>query len=472
MKEKDISDLVGRYKQMLVSGKSIYFDAEEFDELAEYYDLMDENDTAKIIVETGLKIHPTSDALRLKKAKYMLYEMKYEQAYEYIQNNFSEYDFELYLLKIECLLHLDMYDEAGKLAAEILQDDENELDITYSELGFLYTEADCFDDGTYFFERSLEFNPNNAEALTELSYAYEMKGDYSSAVKTSNKILDIDPYSFETWVNIGKLYTMLEEYENAIDAFDFALTINDSDTNLLKLKAHCLFLSDRVEEALEIFETCINLSPNDAPLLYSLAECYLALEDYDQMLDYLDKYQAIKGESSDVIAKKAFAYMQKGDIEKSWSFIKQGLDLDPDSEDLNVVAGEIKFLSNDFNEAEGYFLKAHETNTGNETILDRLSVISISKDQFERAIGYLEDLLLIDPKSPAKIRLALLYFETGDQDRFDEYLDSFANEDLKSLLEVFFPESRFDLSMITREALIARLDDARECRQLFKNIQY
>jgi len=472
MKEKDISNLLEKYNQMLRLGKSIYFDAEEFDELAEYYDLIDENEISKKIVETGLRIHPGSDALRLKKAKHMLYERKYEQAYEYLQNNFSEYDFELYLLKIESLLQLGLLDEAKKLADKIIDDDDNEPDIVYSELGFLYTEADQFDEATHFFEKSLEYNPDNAEVLTELSYAYEMNGDFRSAINTSNKSLDNDPYCFETWVNIGRLYSQLEEFENAIDAFDFALTIDENNSDVLKLKAHCLFLSGRIEEAVETFKACLIANADDASLYYSLSECYLALEEYDLMLENLNKYEEVVGETSEILAKKAFAYLQKGDIDKATALIRQGMDTDPESEDLNVVAGELKFQENEFNDAEVYFLKAYETNSENETILDRLSVVSIWKNDFEKAIEYLEELLSINPVSEAKNRLALLYFEVGDQQRFDSFLDSFDNDELKSLVEIFFPETQFDLSSITREALIVRLNDARECRQLFKNIQY
>lgn len=457
---------------MLNSGKSIYFDAEEFDELADYFDFLDETETAKNIVEDGLKIHPQNESLRLKKAKFMLYERRYELAFDYLNNNFSEYDFELYLLKIECLLQMDMYDDAGELATIILNDEDNDPEISYSELGFLYTEADYFDEATYYFEKSLEYNPDNIEVLTELAYVYEMKSDFESAIKISNKILDADPYFYETWVNVGKLYTLQEQFENAIDAFDFALTINESDTDVLKLKAHCLFLCDRTEEAINIFENCVELNPDDESLYYSLSECYLSLEQYDRMIEYLEKYQQYKGETAEILAKKAFAYMQKGDAGIASELIEKGMETDPESEDLNVVAGEFYFLKGDLPQSEIFFLKAYTTNMLNETILDRLSAINIWKNDFEKAAKYLEELIAINPYSPLKNRLALIYFEIGDKERFNIYLDTFSNDELKSLVEVFFPENQFDLNTVTRESLIIRLDDARECRQLFKNIQY
>ncbi|NDW18300.1 hypothetical protein D0T53_07035 [Dysgonomonas sp. 216] len=470
MREKDISDLLKKYKQMLESGRSIYFDAEEFEELSDYYDMLDEGQTAKKIIEIGLNIHPTSEILRLKKAKFMLYERKYEQALEYLQTNFNGYSLELYLLKVESFLQLGLYDDAQRLTRDILETEETDRGDAYAELGFLYTEADYFDDAVFLFEKSIKYKPDNIEALTELAYVYEMQDDFDSAIRINNKILDVDPYSYETWINIGKLYTIKEAYENAIDAFDFALTINDSDINTLKLKAHSLFLNENIDEAIELFKACIELFPDDASLYYSLSECYMVVEQYDKMLQSLDKYQEIEGESIEILAKKAFAFMQGGDLRTSAELIEKGLESEPDSEDMNAIAGELYFQQGEYEKSEMYFLKAYRTSIENSTILDRLSIISIQKGEYEKAIEYLEELLTVDVQPVTKVRLALLYFEIGDQNRFNQYLDYFSNDDLKKLFTVFFPDDQFDTDNIARESLVKRLIDARECRQLFKNI--
>ena len=472
MNEKDISGLLKRYGQMLESGKSIYFDAEEFDELAEYYDMLDDIDTAKKIVEDGLKIHPGNQSLLIKSAKFIVYSGEYKQALEYLNRTFSEYDFDLYLLKIECLLHLDSYDEANLLTQQILDDEEMEEDIIFSELGFLYAEADYYDDAIQFFEQSLAHKPANMEVLTDLSYSYEMCNNFSKAVEITNRILDIDPYSYESWVNLGKLYSLQDEYEKAVDAFDFALTIDDSDIDVFKLKAHCLSLCGRVEEAVTVFNECIEQNPEDESVYYSLSECYFSLEQYNEMLYCLDKYEDIHGQTAEVFAKKALAYMQREEMELVHSSLDSGMSINPESEDLNIVAGEFYFRLGEFSKGEFFFLKAYDKTKNNETMLDRLSLISISNNDVSKAIEYTERLIFFNSSSMVKTRLALLYFEADDKQKFNLYLDSFDDEELRALVKLFFSEEEFDISSITRNVLINKLNEARECRQLFKNIAY
>ncbi len=62
MSKKDISILVTKYEQSVESGKPIYLDADEFDELAEYYDSLEKTDVARRIVDAGLTIHPANSS--------------------------------------------------------------------------------------------------------------------------------------------------------------------------------------------------------------------------------------------------------------------------------------------------------------------------------------------------------------------------------------------------------------------------
>jgi len=473
MEEKDRSRLVMRYEEMLSSGKSIYFDAGEFDELAEYYDAIDESDEAEKIVTDGLQIHPNNHQLMLKKAKLMTHKGFFNQALDFLNQNFTGYDLDLYLLKIECLLCLSLYSEASLLATEAIDNEANEQDILYSELGFLYVENDYFDDGIFFFEESLRHNPANEEVLTELSYAYEMTDNFPAAISTCNKLLDVNPYAYEVWINLGKLYSLQEEYEKAIDAFDFAATIGDCDNDVLKLKAHCLSLCGRVDEAIDIFKEQIKKNREDASAYNSLSECYFSIEQYDEMLYYIDEYEKLKGESIETIAKKAIAYLQKNEYEKVEYYINQGLAIDNDNEDINIVAGEYYFQVENYILAETFFRNVYnQGNKKNGTLLDRLSLISIAQNEINNAIKYLEEFVVLNDDIQTRTRLGLLYFEAGDKKRFTSYVSLFSDSELKHLVSLFFSKEQFNVEEMTRESLINRLNDARECRLLFKNIMY
>ena len=471
MEERNIIDLLSRYEQMLVTGKSMYFDADEYDDLAEYYDKLDDIETARGIVDTGLSIHPDNESLMLRFGKYLVYDAKYTTALHYLNSRFSSYDFELYLLKIECLLHLDLYAEAYELTAEILNDEDTDLDVILSELGFLYAGAEYYDEAILYFEKSLEYDPSNIEVLSDLAYAYEVKADFASAIIVCNQILDADPYSLDSWIMLGKLYSFEEDFEKAIDAFDFALALDETNMLVLKLKAHCLLLSERSEEAVVMLKECISMSPDESLLYLSLSECYMSLEQYSDVLKTLVAYEELVGETPESMAKKAHVYLLQGKIDESVEFIDKALNADSDSFDVNMIAGEVYLRLNIPSGAEIFYKKALSLNEDNaEEVLEKLVSVYLRKDEILNAIECQERLLEVTESAQAQEKLALLYMESGDKESFHAIIESFDDESLFSIFLVFYPNDILDIP--SRESMLLRLNEAYECRLLYKNIKY
>lgn len=470
--KKDISELVKKYEEQLASGKSIYFDADEFDEIADYYDQQEDFERAGLVIEAGLRIHPESDVLLLKQARYLVYDGDYEQALKILNRITTEYDIDNYLLKMESLLQLGRPDEAYSLVKEILENETDFLDHALAEIAFVYLDTENFDLAILYFEKSLEYNPENLEALGELAYAYEMVSNFEKAVETNNRILDIDSYSYNAWINLGRLYSMNSDYSKAIDAFDFALTIDESDNNVWKLKAHCLTLNEQGKEAIPIFKKLIEEEPEDSTLYFLLAECYFSLNMYDEALKYLNEFQAKEvADTIDILSKKASIYLELGEYDEVLALLENAHDESSESAEANLILGEVKYRMGEYDEAEKYLIKAYELNKDNPEIVDRLAVINIKKEDYQKALEYSKELLDMEPYSLlAKQRLALLYFELDNEGDFNELLDSMGDDELTSLFDLVYDNG--EGKKLGRKALINYLREARECRILFKNLKH
>jgi tetratricopeptide (TPR) repeat protein len=471
--DMDIQGLVEKYEDMVYSGKRIYLDADEFETLFEYYDSIDDIESAKEIVSAGLEIHPDSTSLQLKKAKLMIYDDQYEEALKYLNTYFSGYDFDLYLLKIECLLQLDNYQSAFELTSRVMDDQDQPEAVILSELGLIYVEADYFDEAILYLEKSLEYEDDNLEVISDLAYAHEMKGNFEKAVIYTNKILDFDPYSFEGWLNLGKLYSVTSQYEKAINALDFALSINDSDISAINLKAHCLSLSGRAEEAVELFNECLLLKPGD-PLLYSsLVDAYMILDMKQEALRILGEWEQVDPNDADFLIKKVSALVKIGNIGEAEKLLAEAKTRIASPDMLHSLEGEIFFQKEDFEKAETLFREALESNPDDTFLFDRLATIDIVNEKYEESLAFLEKLLeTSDDVTFVYFRMAFIYLETGDREKLNQLLDGFSGEQLKSLLEFFLDEDLSDIDLTDRVALIARLNDISEIRILFKNLKY
>ena len=56
--ELNIRSLVEKYEQARVLGKAMYFDADEFASLADYYNSEGDSEEAEQLIDEGLKMHP------------------------------------------------------------------------------------------------------------------------------------------------------------------------------------------------------------------------------------------------------------------------------------------------------------------------------------------------------------------------------------------------------------------------------
>ena len=470
----DINSLVEKYEQMRALGKKIYFDADEFVMLADYYSSEGDNDEAELLIEEGLRMHPGSPDLIVMKAKLLVFMTKYEEALDYLRIMSNDNDYDQSLLRIEALLHLDRYDEAEVISEQVIQQDLSDEDFYYfiTEVGYLLNDVDKFDSAILYLEESMKINNSNPDAVVDLAYAYEMKGNMDKAIEYNNRLLDIDPYSFDAWVNIGKLYSMNEQFEKAIDSFDFALTIREDDLSVLKMKALSLFLNDNVEESILIFRRCLSMSPNDESVYDSLLEAYAAMEQYQEMMNLIDLKESQFG-SNGIIIRRAFVYISKGEYDTAMELFNQIPEEEKETLDYYLLEGELAFYTDNLVAAEAAYMKAALISEDNEDILDKLANISVAQEKYIQAAEYLEELLELSPDYPtAKSRLAFIRFEIGSKEPFDEIMSQFSDEELRELLSLVFGSDESEFANYSREKIINRLNEARENRILFKNIKY
>ena len=474
--ELNIKELIDKYEQMRYMGKSIYFDSDEFAVLADYYYDFGDYLEADNIAETGLEMHPGNTQLMIIKAKTLVFNQKFQEAFDYLAGvSEDEGNVDYLLVKIETLLYLHKLEQANEILERVLKTGElsdEELYTFLTEVGYLYNDADEYKIAISLLEKAYEIDNEDLELLIDLAYAYEMMDNFEKAVELNNFMLDLNPYSFDAWVNLGKLHSMLLQHDKAIEAFDFALTIDENDVSVLKMKALSHYLNDNVEEAIRLFRECLNDSPDDESLYDSLLEGYEVIEQYDEMLDVIAKKEAKFG-ADKVHLQRAHIYLNLEKFEEAQEEFGKIPEIDRSSFDYFVLEGELAIYNEDFETAEMAYMLAMIESPDDEFIIDKLANISLEQEKYEKSAEYLEQLLLLNPDFPTvKARLAFIRFEIGAKEPFDEIMSQFTDDELRALLALLTSNQSVDYSKFDREKMLVRLNEARENRVLFKNIKY
>ncbi|MGD0775505.1 MAG: tetratricopeptide repeat protein [Candidatus Solibacter sp.] len=189
-----------------------------------------------------------------------------------------------------------------KKAIEQLQkvtDKEPKDSESWVALGRLYRVANNSVDAEKAYNKALEAEPDNEEALTGLAMLYSDLGDNKRAIEKLKLATEKDPNE-RTLIALGQAYEQIHDYKNAADTLKQALEMAPDNTRLQAGLANNLMLSDRVEEALSIFQKLSEEDPTNPQPKLRIAEIYRVKHDYVKSADALKKAKALSPEDMEV----------------------------------------------------------------------------------------------------------------------------------------------------------------------------
>ena len=126
-------------------------------------------------------------------------------------------------------------------------------------------------------------------------------------------------------------------------------------------------------------------------------------------------------------------------------------------------------LNDDIVAAEAAFMLAYSISPKDVEVLDNLAEINSDNDNNEKAAEYLEQLNAVDPEyGIVQFRLAIVRFEIGEKDPFNEIINQISDEEvLRMLLGLFAMQvnkERSNYIDLSREELLIRLYDVMDAK--------
>ena len=151
--------------------------------------------------------------------------------------------------------------------------------------GQLYSQEGQFDKAIDAFTRTVQMQPDYAEAYLNLARTYKTKGDLDNAVQTFEKYLTMKPNDEEALALLGDVYKQQGYYKKAEDLFKKALAIEPKDDyanrNLSETENRIKFVYDpRSAIAQKDAQVKKNIAAADA-----MAKAYLTPDYFKGMQD-------------------------------------------------------------------------------------------------------------------------------------------------------------------------------------------
>ncbi len=227
------------------------------------------------------------------------------------------------------------------------------------------------------YNKALELEPDNQEAMIGLANVYLGLGDNQRAIQMFKRAADLNP-SPRSLTTLAEAYENMRDYASAVQVLRKAVEMDPSDLDLQRGLAQDLLLTNQVPEAIKIYNAIAEADPKDP-------EAYLRLSQI---------------------------YRQQRDLEKARQALDRAKQADP--ENVEVRYGEVNLL-----EAEGRTADAitsmkalldstekrsytAQERASRAAMLERLAILYRSSEQYNQAVGTFQQIAALDPDSGAR----------------------------------------------------------------------
>lgn len=436
--DKNADEIVRRFEQYLSGENSGYFDIEELETISEYYLHKGRTKDSNRALDVGLRLHPASSELQIKRAKTFLATGEIHKALS-ILNRLPESDnYEAQLLKIDALSKLNRTEEAELLADYLLSTNTIDLDNICLDIAFVFLGQENFQIAQKFLLQGDKYNSKNIDLLFELAYTYEQTDNYEKTIESYNRIIDIDSYVGEAWFNLGQVYFVHEDYTKALEAYDFCTAIDDSDMLVWLQKGHVHFHLGQFAEAIKSYEQYALLSTDKWQINTFIGECYEKMEDFTRATEYYQKSIEEEPYNYDGYVGKAICMLEQDMYKESIPIIEKAISLNDNAYDAYVYLAEAYSNLDNLDKAADAYQKSLNLEPEQADTLVAYGNLLMDMERYDDALQcYIKAVKMDNKLEHIYLLLSVAYAKTEDYENMFGYLDMASNQNPKAI-ELFF----------------------------------
>jgi len=107
----------------------------------------------------------------------------------------------------------------------------------YTQIGVGFYKMNNMDSAAVYFNKGLQYNPNNSVALSNLGAYYFNKGRYAEAIEIYDKTLRLNPRFIDAMVNLGSCYGASGKFNEAVIWFTKAYELDPNNKKAITFLA-------------------------------------------------------------------------------------------------------------------------------------------------------------------------------------------------------------------------------------------
>lgn len=358
---EEFRQILKRYEESVQQGHSIYMEADDLADIADYYQYHGRKEDADSAINLALNYNPEAVGPLLYKAREALSIKDFDTAREYAAHIKAVDQQEALYLQGEILICEEKDDEADALFRQQMKDimPDEWADYVY-DVANIFSDYNIYDKAFEWMARSQGDESDDFKEL--MARTLFGLGKYQDSERIFNELIDHDPYSTRYWNALASAQFMNEDYHSAITSSEYAIAIDPNDAESLLSKANSLYSLGNYESALTYFQRYSEIVADDEFGFLHQGTCLINLERFSEAVQVLERAEQLAGSESpylpEICQELAFAYSELHKPETALYYIDLTQDMDCDHVNMEIIRGHILLANQKPEEAEEAFKDA------------------------------------------------------------------------------------------------------------------
>jgi tetratricopeptide (TPR) repeat protein len=341
MKDSESNYLIQKFEKSLKDASSLFFDVDEFEEIADYYLETGQLSQALIAINMGRDQHPYATTFEVKRARYFVASQQLDRAQEAIDmaESISPNHPDLDWARGQLFIRQGKHQEAIKSLKHALQNSEDQFPIQ-AHLASLYTAIGEFNHAIKVLKAMLREEPNDDHLLYMLAANFDMANKDEKSVEWFQAYLDQYPFSETGWYHLGASLFRLKKFNKAIEAYEYALLIDERFTA-------AYFDIGRIREevkeyplAIKSYKDALKFESNGYTY-YRLGICFQSNNQIPEATNALKQAVKLDEDLDEAWIELAILFGESQKLFEAIEHVKKALSLDPENPDYYLIAYDL-----------------------------------------------------------------------------------------------------------------------------------
>ena len=445
---KGFRKILEQYEESVQEGHSIYMDADDLADIADYYQYNGRPEDANRAIDLALEYNPEAVGPLLYKAREALSLHDFDTAREYAEQILAVDQQEALYLQGEILINEGKVEEADDFFREQMREvmSDEQMDYVY-DVANIFSDYNVYDKAFEWMTRSQGDDSDDFKEL--MARTLFGLGKYKDSERIFNELIDHDPYSIRYWNALASAQFMNEDYNAAITSSEYAIAIDPHDAESILSKANSLYSLGNYESALTYFERYSEVMPEDEFGFLHQGTCLINLGKYSEAQQVLEQAEYLADDDSpylpEICQELAFAYSEMHKPESALYYIDKTQDMDCDHVNMEIIRGHIHLANQNPEEAEEAFKEALRMSDNSPKTMLRIIVSLYDNRYIKTSYLLLKNFFRHVEKdwNEGYSYMALCCMDMKKTDEFLSYLKIATNrnpKEAKTVLGCYFPE--------------------------------